>query len=174
MDDNILEEAKNLKPIKPDADLWDKIETALILDSQPRKNNIFRLAIKHKSWLAAAAILLISFSVTALYFYSSPNLNSKILSAQAVVKVEIKEKSYVEAIELLEDQAENHMANIETELMLLYRDKLTTIETQINQCREAIVKNPGNAHIRKYMLAALQDKKSTLNEIINLDPRSQS
>ncbi len=174
MNDPIFEEAENLKPIKPDADLWGKIEDSLIEESQRKPGNIFLLAIKHKTWLSVAALLILSFSLLMISFYSTPNLDSKILSTTAVRKVELTEKSYVEAIELLEEQAESNMAQIDTELRFLYRDKLTTIETQITQCREAISKNPGNAHIRKYMLAALQDKKNTLNEIINIGIRSES
>jgi len=174
MDDPIFEEAKELKPIKPDISLWGKIEDSLIKESEAKQTNIFKLTFNHKTWLSAAAVLIISISLVSIYFYTSPNLDEKVLSASTILKVELTEKSYVQAIELLENQAENQMANIDTELMLLYRDKLTTIETQINQCREAIVKNPGNAHIRKYMLAALQDKKNTLNEIINIEPRSKS
>ena len=52
------------------------------------------------------------------------------------------------------------------ELMLLYRDRLETIDDQIEQCREALSENPANAHIRRYMLAALQDKKETLKELL--------
>ena len=39
MDDPIFEEAKQLKPIKPDADLWDKIEALLIKEDQAKNKN---------------------------------------------------------------------------------------------------------------------------------------
>ncbi|KAA3610180.1 MAG: hypothetical protein D8M58_06885 [Calditrichaeota bacterium] len=169
MEDQIFEEARNLKPIKPDNDLWDKIENTLIEETQPKPKNVFQFIKNHKMWLSIAAALLISFSMATLYFNASPNPDAKILSTNAMIKVEFTEKNYMKAIEQLEVEAKNQLANFDTELMLLYRDKLTTIETQINQCKEAIANNPGNAHIRKYMLAALQDKKNTLNEIINFD-----
>jgi hypothetical protein len=62
------------------------------------------------------------------------------------------------------------MADMNLELMLLYRDRLETIDDQIEQCREALSENPGNAHIRRYMLAALQDKKQTLKELLESEP----
>jgi hypothetical protein len=60
------------------------------------------------------------------------------------------------------------MANMNIELMLLYRDRLETIDDQIDRCREALLENPANTHIRRYMLAALQDKKDTLTELAAL------
>ena len=59
------------------------------------------------------------------------------------------------------------MARMDPSLMLLYRDKLETIETQIAYCKEALIDNPANAHIRRYLLIALQDKKKALQEIIS-------
>jgi hypothetical protein len=52
--------------------------------------------------------------------------------------------------------------------MLLYRDRLETIDAQIARCQEALAENPSNAHIRRYLLAALQDKKETLRELAQL------
>jgi hypothetical protein len=52
-------------------------------------------------------------------------------------------------------------------MMLLYRDKLETIDAQIERCKEALALNPASAHIRRYLLAALQDKKGTLAELLS-------
>ncbi len=174
MNDPIFDKAKQLQPIVPDDALWSKIEDDLIRESQQKRKNIFQMALAHKSWLSVAAVLIISFSYLAIYFNSAVNLDAKLLSTRAILKVELTEKNYMEAIALLEKRAENQLGQIDNELMFLYRDKLAMIDTQINQCREAISKNPGNAHIRKYMLAALQDKKHTLTEIINLEIRGDS
>lgn len=54
---------------------------------------------------------------------------------------------------------------MDMELHLLYRDRLETIDRQITLCKNAIDLNPANAHIRKYMMMALKDKKETLKEI---------
>jgi hypothetical protein len=71
----------------------------------------------------------------------------------------------MKAIEELEKQTIPRMASMNIELMLLYRDRLETIDDQIKRCREALSENPANTHIRRYMLAALQDKKETLMEL---------
>jgi hypothetical protein len=50
-------------------------------------------------------------------------------------------------------------------MMALYRERLETIDAQIERCRRALELNPASAHIRRYMLAALQDKTLTLIQI---------
>ena len=90
------------------------------------------------------------------------------LAGAALVQVEQKEKEYSAAIAELEAVALPQMAKLDTDLMLLYRDRLETIEAQIERCKEALATNPANAHIRRYLLAALQDKKETLKELVDL------
>ena len=165
-ENEIMQEAGQLQPLKPDLDLWGKIESTLIGESEKEKKNIYRIILGHKMWLSAAAVFIAIVTLSTFYFFSSGS--DKILSRGALVKVEFTEQNYMEAIEELEDEASPKMAKMDIDLMLLYRDKLETIETQISRCREAIKNNPGNSHIRRYMLAALQDKKETLKEIINI------
>ena len=165
-EDQILKEAGQLSSFKPDSDLWGKIETQMNSGTIGRKSNIFNIILKHKIGLSVAAGFIILLSMSAFYFFG--NGSDKILSNAALVKVEITEQNYLDAIDDLEIQASDKMASMDTDLMLLYRDKLETIDRQINRCRQAIQTNPGNAHIRRYMLAALQDKKETLREILDI------
>ena len=58
------------------------------------------------------------------------------------------------------------MESLDLNLALLYRDKLETIDSQIERCKDALQDNPANTHIRRYLLAALDDKKQTLREIL--------
>ena len=76
------------------------------------------------------------------------------------------ERRYERSIQRLEMDARLQMADLDLELLFLYRDRLETIDEQIAQCKEALSSNSGNAHIRRYMLAAFQDKKDTLREIV--------
>jgi hypothetical protein len=62
------------------------------------------------------------------------------------------------------------LGKFDLNLQLLYRDKLETINRQIIACKEALEVNPANAHIRRYLFMALQDKKETLKEIISAQP----
>lgn len=117
---------------------------------------------------AAAAVLVaaglgVYFGFKAL---SSPP-SSGVLERQALARVEKIEREHIKAIEELEKKALPKMASLDLEMMLLYRDKLETIDAQIERCKEALALNPANAHIRRYLLAALQDKKGTLAELLS-------
>ena len=72
------------------------------------------------------------------------------------------------AIEVLEDMAAAKLDETKEPLAQLYRNKIKLIDAQIRSCQNELERNPANAHIRKYLLAALQDMQSTLTEIIEL------
>ena len=71
----------------------------------------------------------------------------------------------MEAITELEETVKPVLKSIDVELALCYRDRLETIDEQINLCKKELKHNPANTHIRHYLLAALQDKKQTLIEL---------
>ena len=165
-DDLLMQKTSGLKPVHPEENLWAKIEAALQQENISKNERSPYGNVKY--WLVAAAILLAVVSSALTIFFQSVGKTENVLSKAALVKVEISEQSYIKAIDELENQADQKLGSLDTDLFLLYKDKLATIDMQIRQCRDAIEKNPGNAHIRRYMQAALQDKKETLSEIINL------
>lgn len=170
-DNRLLSLAKSLKDPVESPQLWDRIEQSLREEQLKGKHS----EVKDSRWsliqllpAAAAALLIIIFG---FYFLLKPETGkSGILTESALAKIEKKEREYIEAIEELEERTLPKMADMNLELMLLYRDRLETIDDQIEQCREALSENPGNAHIRRYMLAALQDKKQTLKELLESEP----
>lgn len=91
---------------------------------------------------------------------------SGILERKALAEVEVKEREYIAAIENLERRAEPRIAAMEEPRFALYKEKLATIDAQIGKCRQALAANPANAHIRRYLLAALQDKERTLADVM--------
>jgi len=78
----------------------------------------------------------------------------------------LKEGEYIQAINELEKTARPKLAGMDLQMMSLYRDRLAAIDSQLERCKEALASNPANAHIRRYLLAALQDKKQTLAEVL--------
>lgn len=170
-DTRLLSLAKSLKRPVESPHLWDRIEKSLREEQHKGKHS----KVKDSRWrltrllpVAAAALLIMS---VGFYFLLQPEIErSGILTESALAKVEKKEREYIEAIEELEERTLPKMAEMNLELMLLYRDRLETIDDQIEQCREALSENPANAHIRRYMLAALQDKKQTLKELLESEP----
>ena len=167
----MLSLAKSLKKPIEAPSLWNRIEE----DLRNEQNTGARSEGKQSRWsllrlLPAAAAALLIMSV-GFYFLLKPETGkSGILTESRLAKVEKKEREYMEAIEELEERTLPKMADMNLELMLLYRDRLETIDEQIERCREALSENPGNAHIRRYMLAALQDKTNTLMELLESEP----
>lgn len=170
-DARLMSLAKSLKKPVESPHLWDRIEESL----REEQRQDIRSSRKRIHWslvrtLPVAAVILLVISVGSYFLLKPEAGKSGILSESALAKVEKKEREYIEAIGELEERVHPSMADMDLELMLLYRDRLETIDDQIEQCREALAKNPANAHIRRYMLAALRDKKETLKEL--LDPNS--
>ena len=165
LDDRLMSLARSLKEPVRSPGLWDRIENTLKkegLPAKPQKSTTFQFSV----WLTAAAIIL-AVAVGTYFWLIQGQPRTGLLHQAALKKVEQKENEYMKAISELEKQTLPKLENMNVELMLLYKDRLETIDNQIRNCREALAENPANTHIRRYMLAALQDKKETLQELAN-------
>ena len=168
-DAEIMALAKDLRRPVQAPGLWSRIEKALEEEAVKERGRAPLLARFLR--LAPAAALILAAAGLALYFGLKtrlPSSPSGILSSIALARVEQTEREYLEAIEALEEQTQPQMAGLDRELMFLYKDRLETVDAQIRRCREALESNPANAHIRRYLMAALHDKKETLAEVLNL------
>lgn len=145
--------------------LWPKIELRLLEEQKRRKGTRERIF----PLLRSAALVIILLAIG--YFFGSPDTpqNSKFLTKSALKKVEKKEQEYEKAINQLEQLVLPKLSQLNLELMFLYRDQLETINWQIARCKEELQRNPANAHIRRYLFMALQDKKNTLKELSQLE-----
>ena len=147
--------------------LWSRIEAHLEEEWEAGKSHArFPVFGRMKPVFRFASVLVLGV-VIGMVIFRGPGLGDvNLLTSASLKKIERREQAYVRAINALEEKADVQMAGMDVELMLLYRDRLETVEAQIAQCREALEENPGNAHIRQYMLAALRDKKETLEELL--------
>ena len=153
--------------------LWDRIESALAeeklqasadRESRPAGRRILGAALARR-WQVLVPVgtaVLIILVTALLLLLKGPAAPSGILAREALAKVEQKEKEYTNAIEALEKLARPKIDAMNLQMVSLYRDKLATIDAQLEKCREALESNPANAHIRRYLLAALEDKQQTL------------
>ncbi len=114
--------------------------------------------------VGAAAFLIVA--AAAVLIMRASAAPSGILAARALARVEASESEYLAAIGDLEKLAGPRIADMDLQMASLYRDKLAAIDAQIDRCREALASNPANAHIRRYLLAALQDKRQTLADVL--------
>lgn len=154
--------------------LWKRIETSLRYDDKEaaaaaKAKRVSRgrwLSLRRWAVLVPACGALLALAVLGIHMFRNPPAPSGILTSDALARVEIEEKEYIEAIDVLARKARPRMAAMDVQMMSLYRDKLATIDAQIDKCREALDSNPGNAHIRQYLLAALQDKRQALADVL--------
>jgi hypothetical protein len=166
-DSLLMSAARSLKEPVSAPGLWERIETSMREENLAKVKPVFFGGFNRRfNLLLAAAALLVAVAV-GIYFgvYLERN-GSGLLTDSALERIEQTEQAYMRAIDQLEEQALPSLEKMDIELMLLYKDRLAVIDFQIRQCKEALMENPANSHIRRYMLAALQDKKETLNEIL--------
>ena len=168
-DAEIMAQAKELRRPVQAPGLWSRIEKALEEEAAKETGRAPLLARFLR--LAPTAALMLAAAGLAVFFVwrrQAPAFPSGLLAREALVRVEKEEKEYLEAIENLEKQALPRIADLNLELNFLYKERLETIDSQIEQCRDALASNPANAHIRRYLIIALQDKKETLAKVLSL------
>jgi hypothetical protein len=182
LDERLMSMARSLKEKPVHAPLlWSRIEEGLHKEKEkerlhgegdvPATRPIRGRALGFKLLpiIPAAAAVLVAAGLGVYFGFKALSRppSSGLLARQALAKVEKIEREHMQAIEELEKKALPKMASLDLEMMLLYRDKLETINAQIERCKEALALNPANAHIQHYLLSALQDKKGTLAELLS-------
>jgi hypothetical protein len=194
LDDRLTKEIASLRDPADDAGLWGRIEARLLEETgtarseetekadvsgpKRRPSALARLLAKlifpyrlprfaRTAGVAAVALVVFGLAAWFLFLRPSPGDTSGLMAEAALARVETEEREYSAAIEELEAKARPKLAEMDLSLMALYRDRLETIDAQIERCREAVAINPWNAHVRRYMLAALRDKQDTLGRILS-------
>jgi len=164
LDAQIMDLSRNLNENLAVPDLWPSIEE----DLRGKKPVILKFRSTKRYLLAAAASFLIITAIWIFNSYQNDTSPRRILSQQALEKVREAEEKYLDAINQLENLAYYQLDDTTEPLAQLYRNKLSLIDRQIQNCQEALESNPANSHIRQYLMAALQDKQKTLEEILEL------
>lgn len=169
-DDLILGQVKQLKQPAAAPGLWERISREIqrsgagLHDVPPPKKKIFSSPV-----LKLAASFLLPLLLLGGYFLLiKPGRSSGLLTQKALTRIEQVEAEYMKAIAQLEQVVEPGIHSMDVELALRYRDRLETIDEQIDLCKKELEENPKNTHIRRYLLAALQDKKQTLMDLNDL------
>jgi hypothetical protein len=157
-----MERSKKLNQNLTVPDLWPSIQKEIEKEEIPQP--VFRF--RKKLILAAAAMIMITAAVWVVNLVQRDVGEGRILSSRALEKVREAEKAYIAAINELEESAYQRIETTREPLAQLYRNKLSLIDQQIRNCEEALQNNPANSHIRRYLLAALQDKQKTLKDIL--------
>jgi hypothetical protein len=162
LDEEVMSMAESLKQHIEAPGLWNRIEEAI-----QKEHKRFSLRWRLLRFVPAACALIIVLGLGIYIGFKIQTPSSGLLAQKALARVEQEEQEYLKAIQELEKQVLPKMASLDLKLVFLYRNRLETIDAQIEQCREALASNPANAHIRRYLMMALHDKKETLAEVLN-------
>jgi hypothetical protein len=170
--------AEELRDYTESPALWPRIEGALA-EQAVRNKQRASLSSWLSSWryvplawqtaLAGAFVLVLTVSVGWLFFHPRvPVLppDASLLKSPALAEVERTESAYVKAIDKLSAEAKPQLENQATPLLVNYREKLLVLDSAIGELRAQAELNPGNAHLRRELLAMYQEKQNTLEEIL--------
>lgn len=176
---NISAAARELGDDWPSPSLWPRIEASLAANAHRRAQ-----ASRRWSWLgkwtwpslswqtAAATAILVVASAYAAWLMVKPPMHSipektpSLITDEKLREVERAEAAYEQAINKLEAEAKPQLQDAGTPLLANYREKLLVIDSAIDELRAEAGKNPGNAHLRRQLLAMYQQKQTTLEEIL--------
>ena len=163
---------KEFRTSQPSPSLWQDIRARLLAEKRKRFSpagskfqQFFRTFSARPAWQFAAAGAMLIIIIIGILNYA-PRSSEHFISNRTLARVEQKEREYEQAIAELEKEAMPELNLADTELLLLYRDKIETINSQIQRCKEALAQYPHSVSIRKYLLAAYKEKKETLQEVL--------
>lgn len=134
---------------------------------------------RYGSSFAWAAAALLVFATTATLMLTRDHVSreaaqeadstERLLSDEALASLEDAEARYVAAIEALAAKAAPAVGMPTTPLAANLRERLLVIDAAIADCRAEIERNRFNAHLRRQLLSIYQEKRRTLEQILELE-----
>jgi anti-sigma factor RsiW len=164
----IKRRAAALPAVPPQNDLWDGIASRLAASPQrvvhftPRRRFSFTLP-----QIAAACIALMVLSGGMVWLARSgdPRADFPVASgadAPAVAPVRLIDSQYEGAVEDLERILEEGRSRLDPETVRVLEQNLTSIDAAIEQCRQALDRDPANAYLNSHLAAARARKLALL------------
>jgi hypothetical protein len=132
--------------------------------------------------LAAAAVIAITLAPTSWlgwrWFMLGPkpdpatveDRRQRLLSEDALAAIERSEAQYIEAIDELTRVAAPRLDMPDSPLLVNLGERLEIIDAAIAEYRAEIARNRFNAHLRRQLLWAYQEKRRTLEQIQEYAP----
>lgn len=170
--------AEELRDYQESPALWPRIAAALVQhakSSEIRTSWLERLSFWRsvpmvwQTAMAGALVLLMAITVGYLYLQPGPDKgdpNSPLLKDRTLAEVERTERDYMQAIDKLASQAKPQLETPASPLMASYNEKLIMLDSAIDELRLQAGQNPSNAHLRYQLLAMYQEKKVTLQDVL--------
>ncbi len=175
--------ARELRATWDSPALWPRIHQALAAQAVSPK----MFHVKHFEFLrgfafhwqaVAAALVLLALTGSGAWlllrrpFEPPPTATaSPFLKSDALAEVERAEAAYIQAINKLAAEARPRIENPATPLLASYREKLLVVDAAIADLRAHMDQNRSNAHLRAELTSLLQEKKETLEAILQEETR---
>jgi hypothetical protein len=171
--DEIAVAAPHLRREWPSLDLWPRIARALAQEPRPRAARpswLARLPAR-LSLAAAVALVLAAAAWLTLRGPGRPTAveataAGRLLTEEALQDVEREEAEYVASIDRLATLAEPRAQAGASPLLARYREKLRLLDAAIATCRAQLDRNRFNAHLRRELLSMYQEKRRTLQQLM--------
>jgi hypothetical protein len=196
-DNQLSSLARQLNRYQPSDELWDKIETSLIAETNKStteardKSHWFERISKFRRYfrtvdarwsglrigLAVATVtVLIVVSIFFNYHHllNIPAANKDQVLAKLDQDIEQTEKHYQKLITKLTKLANQNEQNVEPHLLALYQEKLTLLDESIRECQKALQENYHNPAVQFALFESYREKAATLKLIIQTKSENQS
>jgi hypothetical protein len=160
-DDELTEAARSLHREWESPDLWPAIAAGITASEKAERGTT-----RSNDWRmwAAAAVLVLGTIASVIYVRDQP-VSDRLLSDEAVAEIEDAEARYIAAIDALATKvsaADRSPSPLVTNL----QERLLVIDAAIADCRAEIERNRFNTHLRRQLLSIYQEKRRTLEQIL--------
>ena len=176
VDDELTAAARTLHREWDSPELWPAIARAIRESESPQRS-----PVGYRPWMAwaAAAALVVATAATFVVLrgglvrdtsvIDTASAGERLLSDEALSDLEQAEMRYIAAIEALADTVAPAANAPASPLAANLRERLLIIDGAIAECRAAIERNRFNAHLRRQLLTIYQEKRHTLEQILELE-----
>jgi len=177
-DDELSAAARSMHREWESPHLWPAIAAEIRAAEQREAARVTRYRFLSPISWAAAALVVFATAATLMLLrdigsretardVSSPA--ERLLSEEALADLENAEARYIAAIEALATKAAPDVNAPMTPLAANLRERLLVIDAAIADCRAEIERNRFNAHLRRQLLSIYQEKRRTLEQILELE-----
>jgi hypothetical protein len=171
-DDELTDAARSLHREWESPNLWPAIAAGISAAEIAERGST-----RSRDWRvwAAAAVLVLGTAASVLFLRDRqtsggtavppPRTAERLLSDEAVADIEHAEARYIAAIDALATKVPA-VDRAPSPLVTNLRERLVVIDAAIADCRAEIERNRFNTHLRRQLLSIYQEKRRTLEQIL--------
>jgi hypothetical protein len=173
-DEDLSAAARSLHREWQSPDLWPAIATEMAAIDRAERN----ARVRRRRWRAAAAAAIVVMALSASVWLvrqgsradrtvpDTAIAGQRLLSDEALLEVERAEAQYIATIEALAKKTAASTNASGSPVFAHLRERLLVIDAAIADCRAEIERNRFNAHLRRQLLSIYQEKRRTLEQIL--------